>query len=416
MPADSAVSATESSPLLGPTSITSENVEQAFREYLNDPSLTLVKADAKIIAAGQGFTSYILRVLLTWRDEDKTKHKSALPDSAILKALSKGALDKIMDGFKAENEDMKNSMMQLMAMTHTTECTAYEMLGKLKSPPVPIPRPYATWPGDKIKPPLILLEDLGDRATVLGDGTLSLDYAHLLKLVGALASLHAWCLTTEEKWSPKFQTIADRLQFFESFKPMMIQGVKKLKETHPDMFGRLDEEKFMKLFVPEEALRLNMSHRQWMPDVLIHGDFWANNAMFNKLPDGGMGEELVALIDWQMCLAGNPMTDLGRVLSMSADNEIRENRLEDLVKHYYDSLKAKLGDKMPKELTMDRVLEMAQEHTALNCIMMFTMHDMMIALFASADQPDAEARGQRLLKRAKDSVTYASKYFDILSD
>lgn len=38
-----------------------------------------------------------------------------------------------------------------------------------------------------------------------------------------------------------------------------------------------------------------------MPDVLQHGDTWINNIMFEKNPDGTLGDKVAAFIDWQIC-------------------------------------------------------------------------------------------------------------------
>jgi len=151
-----------------------------------------------------------------------------------------------------------------------------------------------------------------------------------------------------------------------------------------------------------------------MPDILVHGDFWANNIMFNKLPDGSMGDELVAFIDWQMSLQGNPMMDLGRVLSMSADSHLRDDHLEDLIKRYYETLIKKLGkDHTPKDLTYDFLFKLAEEQTAVNCMMLFFMQDTMQAMFAPPDGPESEAKRERLIKRTKDAFDYAAKILDI---
>jgi len=401
---------------LGSTSITSSHVQQAFREYLKDDKINLLKVDAQTIAAGQGFTSFILRLTLTWSEEDEKNHTS-LPKSVILKALSKVALEKLFETFKLHDESGGGAQQEfnhLINMGHKTECYLYGLFCK-DTPPVPIPRAYATWDGDDgVHPPMIILEDLGDRARVLGDGSLSLNYQQLLSIAEAQADLHVWSMTAKEKgWREKLDKFEDRLAMFKNFMSMMIGLVEKAKQTYPEAYGSLDNEKLMALFEPEVALKYNSTHKPHMPDILVHGDFWANNMMFNTLPDGSMGNDLAVFIDWQMSFVGHPMTDFGRLFSMSCDSDLRENHLDDVIKHYYECLSKKLGKDMPKELTIDRVLQMAHEHTAFNCLMMFFMQDTMQSLFAPADGPESEIKRERMIKTTKKGFEYAAKILDI---
>lgn len=288
---------------LGPTSITRENVQEAFREYLNDDQIVLEQAKADIIASGHGFSSYILRLTFTWSDKDKKKHQDALPKSAILKALSKVAIEKLVENFKmAESEAAKTDFVQMLLKSHNTECTIYDLFGKRDSkPPVPVARAYATWKSDVTnRPPMMLLEDLSDHARVLGDGSASLTLPQLLSLAEAQASLHAWCLTTNVEWSSKFETFDERMQLMASFIPVLQQGLERAKALFPEEFGKMDETKFKKLLDIEWIREMHDAYKPWMPDVLVHGDFWANNIMFRKMPDGSMGNNVVALIDWQL--------------------------------------------------------------------------------------------------------------------
>jgi len=298
---------------------------------------------------------------------------------------------------------------------HKIECHMYDLFGKDKADaPVPMGRAYATWVGDDgVHPPMILLEDLGDRARVLGDGSASLSFAQMLSVAEAQANLQAWCLTTEKNWKEKLETFEDRMAVFAAFVPMMQQAVQKAKEAYPEAFGKLDNTKLMRFFDLEGMKKFHFAYREYMPDVMVHGDFWANNIMFNKLPDGSMGNDLVAFIDWQLTFIGNPLMDLGRMLSMSFDSDLRNAHLEDIIKRYYECLQKKLGDKMPEGLTFERVLHMAHEQTAINCLMLFFMQDTMQSMFAPLDGPESEIKRDRMIKTTKKGLDYAAKFLDI---
>jgi thiamine kinase-like enzyme len=417
MPADCDVPTapcTETEPqFLGKTSITADHVQLAFREYFKDDQLTLVKADGQTIAAGQGFTSYIVRVNLEWTDEEKKRHP--LPKSAILKALSKDALELLFQKFDMKDDDTgRNEFMNMLGKSHKNECMIYQLFGT--SGPVPLARCYTSWLGDASRPPLLLLEDLGDRARVLGDGSASLTYDQILQLAEAQASLHAWCLTTDTEWRNKFETIQDRMAMFSTMVGVMKQGLQKARATlSHSIIEKLDEEKLSTVLLPENMVKVFQVYEAWMPEVLVHGDFWANNIMFEKLPDGSMGPKLAAFIDWQIPTRGNPMHDLGRVLSMSLDYDLRHKHMEDIIKRYYDTLVKKTGDRMPKDLTYDRVRQMANEQTAMSYLMFLCMRDALCSMLFMDNDPEAEVKREKMTKRIVDGCEFAMTVFDITS-
>jgi thiamine kinase-like enzyme len=259
------------------------------------------------------------------------------------------------------------------------------------------------------------MEDLGDQARVLGDCSDSLTYEQLVNLAEAQASLHAWCLTTDTEWRDKFETFEQRMAAFSSFAAMLKDGLLKAKKNWPDtILGKLDNDKLLTLLAPEMSLKLFNVYRTWMPDVLIHGDFWANNIMFEKLPDGSIGSKLVAFIDWQLPTKGNPMMDLGRVLSMSIDYELSQRHIQDIIRKYYDSLIKKLGDRMPKDLTYERVLQMANEQTAMSYLLLLAMLDAMLGLMVPESDPDSKTKREKITKRLISGCEFAATVFDIL--
>lgn len=100
---------------------------------------------------------------------------------------------------------------------------------------------------------------------------------------------------------------------------------------------------------------------------------------------------------------------------MSTDADLIEAHMEKIVKHYYDHLVKKLGDQKPKEMTYDRVLKLVHEYTAVSCLMFVMMQDTLQAMFAPGDNPEDEAKRQRLIKRTKGGLKYASKILDIVA-
>jgi len=69
---------------------------------------------------------------------------------------------------------------------------------------------------------------------------------------------------------------------------------------------------------------------------------------------------------------------------------------------------------MPKELTFDRVLQLANEQVAFSSMMILGMLDALFGLMAPESDPDCEGKRARFTKRVVAGCEFASKYLDIL--
>jgi hypothetical protein len=126
-----------------------------------------------------------------------------------------------------------------------------------------------------------------------------LTYPQVLAAVTEVARLHAWSLTTKVDWRSQIPTVEDREQLMRAFLAPMAPGYKVTKEQYPNEFGSLDIENVSALATYEFFVSAMNEHREFMDDILIHGDFHMNNIMYEKNADGSVKDRLVALIDFQ---------------------------------------------------------------------------------------------------------------------
>lgn len=91
--------------------------------------------------------------------------------------------------------------------------------------------------------------------------------------------------------------------------------------------------------------------------VFVQGDCWSNNILYDKLSNGEAGDELVALIDWQVtaggvhtntrretqiCHPGSPFEDFCKLLTIATSAEVRRKEWPRVFDVYYDQLRESL--------------------------------------------------------------------------
>jgi aminoglycoside phosphotransferase (APT) family kinase protein len=59
-----------------------------------------------------------------------------------------------------------------------------------------------------------------------------------------------------------------------------------------------------------------------MPPVLVHGDLWIANVLWNVKADGTASDDVAAIIDWQTATPGNPVVDVLRFLWSSVEGRL----------------------------------------------------------------------------------------------
>jgi hypothetical protein len=383
------------------TKITKSQIEKWLGEYFHT-EIKLKTCDAKKIADGEGFTSTILKVKLEYENGDEK-----YPKSVVVKTPSLPALEDLMSKLTAGNETDApgttfDEMVEFTTFGHTAECEAYRIFGD--QPPIPLPIIYAATKCHANEMGAIVMEDLSDRSSIIGDPLSVLSLDQLNAAVDAMATWHAWCLTTNVPWQQHFEAADSgrRKEMFTNWFGMMKGVFERTKQKYPNVFTALDEGLAQKPFDMDEFTRVLNKHRAIMPDLIVHGDFYANNLMYETYKDEKgkvvVGSKLISIIDWALTHSGSPMEDLGRLLSLSVDTETRRRHTNDVLRRYYDKLIEKAGKEKVKA-TFEQIVEIYEDDLVMAGVFFVLMLDWLQNLFVREVGEEGERRRKILFER-----------------
>lgn len=181
------------------------------------------------------------------------------------------------------------------------------------------------------------MEDLSTRGAIPNKVETPLSLEQVFNVVEIMANFHAWCWCTEKPLTNIFGTMEDFRETTELLLDSFRNGVSSMKKTYPHEFEQVNEDKILPFFDYNNFLKVNNNFMNIVPPVLVHGDFWAANIMFNLNPlDGNTTNEVCAIIDWQTCYLGNCMTDFARLFPFFS-KQFLETHIDDILHKYYHS-------------------------------------------------------------------------------
>lgn len=155
----------------------------------------------------------------------------------------------------------------------------FRLLARLRDAGLPVPTPYMVDATREIFETPYLVVEYVEGVTEFAPDDLS---EHLRQMAQTLARIH------------QMNGVTDDLAFL----PREAERARKLAETRP---AQLDES------LGEGRIRDALEAGGWRearnPVVLLHGDYWAGNVLW----DGG---RLAAVIDWEDAKLGDPLADL----------------------------------------------------------------------------------------------------------
>lgn len=134
-----------------------------------------------------------------------------------------------------------------------------------------------------------------------------------------------------------------------------------------------------------------------MPDVLTHGDMWANNIFFEKNADGSLNSRIAAVIDWQVCIKSCGVFDLTRFEGWCLNHDIRRKHATTMLRRYYDRLKAKCGDKF--STTFEQLVDVYKRSSAINGLFGIVGCEMFLTMIAKVDEDKTGWRKKEILAR-----------------
>lgn len=181
----------------------------------------------------------------------------------------------------------------------------------------------------------LVLEDFGARTMV--SQVVGLDASRAAEAVRALGRLHARFWEAPELdalvWMPR------------AIDPEVLGAGQSYREAWPVFHERFHED------LPDGAAELaELVGSTWetvaesmygdSPHTVCHGDFRADNLMFD---DTTTGDDHVGVLDWQVSMRGPGIGDVGYLLAQSLTTDVRRAHERELVEQWYDELSTALG-------------------------------------------------------------------------
>ncbi|XP_037922352.1 uncharacterized protein LOC119658746 [Hermetia illucens] len=188
---------------------------------------------------------------------------------------------------------------------------------------------------------MLIIEDLGVRKFSNADRLNGMDIEHAKMVLSKLAQFHAASACVFEKDSTFSKQIISSLMseqafgFFRIMQPMLwgtIIKYLKMWETCQEYVNRMEEmvsrmgDLYVDVYTPK-------------PDefnVLLHGDLWVNNIMFQH-DENGQPKDIL-LIDYQMARYGSPVQDLIYFILSSTEYSIKVSEFDYMIKYYHREL------------------------------------------------------------------------------
>lgn len=151
----------------------------------------------------------------------------------------------------------------------------FKLLTVLYEISIPVPKPIQVDSSNSILPyPYLLIEFI--------DGHTKLEQNHsatsIQQLSVTLANIHQVDLSTHD------------LSFLPSRKVYLMQQLNSVSSHINDL---------------QEILQNALPYIQYNPSVLLHGDYWLGNILWQN-------DDIVAVIDWEDAMLGDPLSDLGK--------------------------------------------------------------------------------------------------------
>ncbi|XP_076678411.1 uncharacterized protein LOC143374289 isoform X2 [Andrena cerasifolii] len=219
---------------------------------------------------------------------------------------------------------------------------------------------------------LIAMEDLRQRGFKMADRRKGLELDHLKPVLKALAGFHALSLTFRDTRPGEFARLADPdaeqgieetlfrpenkdwyRQYYQVAAKNAIRMVSDGLPTHME-HKRVEIMEKLRAFLDDEVFFRTMcelASARGPLTVFCHGDCWTNNILFKD--DAEPNEEVVYLIDFQLCRVGSLALDLANLLYCCTTGEIRRVHMTQLLQHYHFHLMSSLHALNPEEPPKD---------------------------------------------------------------
>ncbi|XP_054288251.1 uncharacterized protein LOC129003930 [Macrosteles quadrilineatus] len=191
---------------------------------------------------------------------------------------------------------------------------------------------------------VLVFQDLKETGHIMCDKFKQLDYAHCEVVLKSLAKFHAVSVALHSENPEEIETLGIEPIFREGnpmkelMKSLLVFAIEIVKESlkntengEPALQFLLDKQETLY----NSLIEIVKPKKEGL-NVMNHGDLWNNNMMFKHSESGEVEE--VKFIDFQVLRYMSPAIDILYFTWTSADEEVRENRLQELYDIYLQEL------------------------------------------------------------------------------
>uniref|UniRef100_A0A5S6QK30 CHK kinase-like domain-containing protein n=1 Tax=Trichuris muris TaxID=70415 RepID=A0A5S6QK30_TRIMR len=366
------------------TKLTGEILEQLFVDAGKASPGSLERVSAEMVCHSGGYNSDILRLLLFWKENDESTDNLK---TIMVKVPKQDTLAKMTSelGPKA-TEKMKEAFA--VDEMFRVECAIYKMLPK-EIPEFPMPKYCGTWSKAESGIYFMAIEDLSHIAKT-PDLTAGLTKEQLMNCAKALALLHAWSLNTQCEWKEQLPSMNKYKDAYSILMDSTANQLEKSVGAYPTQLQCVNVEKVQAILTDEKNFLAAMTeYRKVLPDVLVHGDFWGNNILF------------------QIDRETNLTKDLARLYLSSVDPEVRRSTAKEIFRCYFDRMQI-LAPRAMNSVSFESAYRIFETTLFYNGLAMLTFAHM-FATIMRHDNPSLEAA---MVNRQVEIYKDAAKFFN----
>uniref|UniRef100_A0A1I7SGV4 CHK domain-containing protein n=1 Tax=Bursaphelenchus xylophilus TaxID=6326 RepID=A0A1I7SGV4_BURXY len=301
-----------------------------FGETLKSDRILHLRVDINDIGDGKGHLSKVYRAIFQF--ENRRSPLDVIVKFPVLSVINKIRKDAGMDPLNSLSEDA-----QFVFEAHNHECLFYEMMANADRDAPFVPKVFfiaETDPKQDIQGALVMESFFGRTG-----GLHFFDYVspnQTMSIAVGLAKLHAFAYQLPgQPW---------RQREGEAFyTDRMVEAAERIEKAAVE-YELKDFDKIQSIRT-RTFFRYTAYYRSKELNAvgLVHGDCWGQNVLFNLNENGTVSDDLVAFIDFQMCNAGNSLSDLARWMTACVDADVRREITGAVLDTYYNTLVAEFS-------------------------------------------------------------------------
>ncbi|XP_055855055.1 uncharacterized protein LOC129918493 [Episyrphus balteatus] len=309
-----------------PVWLTKDFLQEKLRIYFKDPSLEVISMNlTPAIPKGENYASVMTRVSVEYIPKSSREPRTG---SYIVKSSFEG-------------DDIACELMKPYDIYNREMIIYQEIIPKLNALLNEIGDTDKMFPETiavEFDRSVIIFEDLSKIQYAMCDRTKGLDMEHAKLCLRKLAKMHATSAVLNEREPGIFEGY-DRGLFnrhtnnYSPFFEGLVEACGKMVSQWDDFKEYGEKMLALKPKVMEYGNQV-FDPIEGHLNVLAHGDFWVNNAMFNEGPNEHPND--VILIDFQYSVWGSPAIDLHWFFNTSLREEIRLHQQDELFQYYYN--------------------------------------------------------------------------------